>query len=329
MMCKRAFVTGGTGFIGINLIEQLVAQGWEVTALHRPSSNLQYLNRFPIQLATGDVTDAESLRRAMPERPDAVFHLAGDTNYWSKQNDRQTAIHVDGTRNVVEVAVEKGAACLVYTSSVAAWGEVSGEIREDVPLRGRHSWINYNRTKWLGEQEALKGMDKGLKVVILNPATVIGPYDATSWGNAFIMVQKDAFPFALPGCASFAHASQVAAAHIAAVEKGQNGHRYILGGEPGTTYATFFREVAAVLGKPKAPRPAPAWLLKSIGWIMAGMASLSGKEPLITPEFAAVTSRKNRTYSSEKAIRELGYEIVPLRQCVADCHQWLVEEGLL
>ena len=172
-------------------------------------------------------------------------------------------------------------------------------------------------------------MDKGMKVVILNPATVIGRYDATSWGNAFISVKKDAFPFALPGCASFAHASEVAGAHIEAVEKGQNGHRYILGGEPGTTYADFFREVARILGKEKAPRPAPPWLLKMIGHVMVTVAAVTGKEPLITPEFATVTSRKNRSYSSEKAIAELGYRIVPLERCVADCYEWLVEEGLL
>lgn len=328
-MAKRAFITGATGFIGINIIEQLTREGWELTAIHRPSSNLEYIRRFPVNLVIGDITDAGSLRRAMPEQADAVFHLAGDTNYWSKKNERQRAIHVGGTRNVVEVAAEKGARCLIHTSSVAAWGEVNGLISEDRPLEGGRSWINYNRTKWEGEQEALKGMEKGMKVVVLSPATVVGPYDATSWGKAFISVKNDAFPFSLPGCASFAHAAEVARAHIAAVEKGQNGHRYILGGEPDTTYADFFREVAAVLGKPKAPPPAPAWLLKTLGYVMTGMAAITGKEPMLTPEFATVTSRKNRSYSSEKAVRELGYRIVPMKQCVADCHSWLVEEGLL
>ncbi|MBK6622994.1 MAG: NAD-dependent epimerase/dehydratase family protein [Saprospirales bacterium] len=328
-MAKKAFVTGATGFIGVNIVKQLTERGWEVTAIHRPNSDLSYLNRFPVKLTLGDITDIDSLRRAMPEQPDAVFHLAGDTNYWSRRNARQTAIQVDGTRHVATVAVEKGARCLIHTSSVAAWGEVSGHIDEDLPLQGQHSWIHYNKTKWMGEQEVLKGMEKGMKVVILNPATVIGPYDASSWGNAFISVKNDAFPFALPGCASFAHATEVAKAHIEAVEKGRNGHRYILGGEPGTTYADFFREVAGILGKEKAPKPAPAWLLKTIGYVMVAVAAITGKEPLITPEFATVTSRKNRSYSSEKAIRELDYRIVPLKQCVADCYHWLVAEGLL
>lgn len=328
-MAKKAFVTGGTGFIGLNVIAQLLARGWEVTAIHRPSSDLTYLRRFAANLLEGDITDPGSLRKAMPVDLDAVFHLAGDTNYWSRRNAHQTAVQVDGVRNVVAAAAEKGARCLIHTSSVAAWGEVNGHIHEDLPQEGNYSWIHYNKTKWMGEQEALKGMDLGMKVVILNPATVIGPYDATSWGNAFISVKNDAFPFALPGCASFAHVSEVAKAHIEAVEKGQNGHRYILGGEPGTTYADFFREVSLILGKEKTLRPAPPWLLKTIGHAMVAVAAVTGKEPLITPEFATVTSRRNRSYSSDKAVRELGYRILPLKQCIADCHQWLVAEGFI
>jgi len=328
-MAKKAFVTGGTGFIGLNIIEQLLQRGWEVTALHRPTSALTYLRRFAVNLAPGDVTDIDSLRRAMPEKADAVFHLACDTNYWSRRNARQTLVHVDGTRNVVRVAAEKGARCLIHTSSVGAWGEVNGHIHEDRPQEGQSSWIHYNKTKWMGEREALKGMEKGMKVVILNPATVIGPYDATSWGNAFISVKKDAFPFALPGFASFAHAAEVAKAHIEAVEKGRNGHRYILGGEPGMTYADFFREVSLILGKEKPLPPAPPWLLKAIGRVMVTAAAFTGGKPRITPEFATATTRRNRSVSSEKAIAELGYRIVPLKQCVADCYQWLVSEGLL
>ena len=79
-MAQSAFVTGGTGFIGINLIERLVNQGWNVTALHRATSDLTYLKRFPIELAEGTITDKDSLERSIPERTDVVFHVAGDTN---------------------------------------------------------------------------------------------------------------------------------------------------------------------------------------------------------------------------------------------------------
>jgi len=328
-MVRKAFITGGSGFIGLNVVAQLIQEDWEVTALVQPHSNITYLQRFPIKLVEGDIRDIASLRKRIPQGLDAVFHLAGDTNYWSKRNARQTAIHVDGTRNMIRISLEKGVRSFIYTSSVAAWGEVDGLISEQIPQKGQESWIHYDRTKWLGEQEALKGIEQGMKVVILNPATVVGPYDITSWGKVFMMVKNDAYSFSLPGCASFGHAREVARAHVRAVDKGQNGHRYILGGEPNTTYVDFFREVANVLGKSKVAKPLPPRLLKALGYLMVGISGITGKVPMITPEFATVTSRKNRIYSSEKAVRELGYRIVPMKTCVTDCYQWLLKEGLL
>jgi dihydroflavonol-4-reductase len=98
---RHAFVTGGAGFLGLNLIEQLTAEGWQVAALHRATSDLSEITRFPVDLVAGDLTDTASLRRALPQAVDAVFHLAADTSVWSRHDNRQTRINVDGTRNVV------------------------------------------------------------------------------------------------------------------------------------------------------------------------------------------------------------------------------------
>lgn len=117
----RAFVTGSTGFVGINLIRELTASGWEVTALHRRGADLRYLRELPVSLVTGDVTDAASLRSAMPREVDAVFHVAGDTTLWRRQRQRQTEVNVGGTRNVAAVALEREARRLVHTSSIAAF----------------------------------------------------------------------------------------------------------------------------------------------------------------------------------------------------------------
>ncbi|MGB5311478.1 MAG: NAD-dependent epimerase/dehydratase family protein, partial [Polyangiales bacterium] len=116
-MGRTAFVTGGTGFIGINLIELLVSEGWDVTALHRPTSNLSYLKRLPIKLVEGSITDRASLERAIPGGTEVVFHVAGDTSFWSKKNAQQNAINIDGTRNMVEVSAAKGVATFIHTSS--------------------------------------------------------------------------------------------------------------------------------------------------------------------------------------------------------------------
>jgi nucleoside-diphosphate-sugar epimerase len=327
-MAKTAFVTGGTGFIGLNLVELLVREGWDVTALHRPTSNLRYLNRFPIELTEGSITEPESLARGIPQGTDVVFHVAGDTSFWSKQNTRQNAINIDGTRNVVEAAISRGVGTLVHTSSISAWGRVSGTITEETPMLGKDSWINYERSKHLGELEALKGMDRGMKVVVMNPAVVAGPYDATTWGRLFFLLRDNALPAAPPGTITVGHVHEVVAAHLAAVTKGANGERYILGG-PEIDTADFIAEIARVSGVEKVPKKAPGFVLKLFGRLSVMAAAWTGKEPDVTPETAEVTSQTGTHFSSEKAMRELGYGSRPVEVAVKDNYEWLVEEGLL
>jgi len=326
-MGKTAFVTGGTGFIGINLVELLVREGWEVTALHRASSDLTYLERFPVALAEGSIIDRESLERAIPDGTDVVFHVAGDTNFWSKRNARQTTNNVDGTRNMVEAAAAKGVATFVHTSSNSAWGRVEGIVTEETPLRGKDSWINYERSKHLGELEALEGTKRGLKVVVLNPGDVAGPYDVNSWGRIFTLLRDGALPAIPPGIISVTHVHDVVRAHLDAVTRGRSGERYLLGGED-CSVADFVSEIARVSGT-KAPRTAPAWVLKLYGRASVMVAAITGNEPDVTPEIAAIGSRTSTTFRSDKAIRELGYRIRPMAAGVADNYAWLVKEGLL
>src|SRR5947207_7720326 len=161
---KSAFVTGATGFVGLNLVEELVRQGWQVTALHRANSDLAELGRFPVTLMPGDITDPGSLRAAMAEDMDVVFHVAGNTNLWSRRNAQQTAENVEGTRNVVETALARGAKKLVLTSSIAAYGEQTGELTEARKSRAKRSWINYQRTKWLAETATFPAAGRGCSI---------------------------------------------------------------------------------------------------------------------------------------------------------------------
>jgi nucleoside-diphosphate-sugar epimerase len=126
---RKAFVTGGTGFVGINLIRELVKQDWDVTALHRPSSDLSYIQNLGVSFVEGSILDPNSLVTGMPDGVDTVFHVAGNTSQWKAQNDEQTLDNVDGTRNVVDAAVTKKARRLIVTSSVAAYGLHTGEFK--------------------------------------------------------------------------------------------------------------------------------------------------------------------------------------------------------
>ncbi|WP_461048825.1 SDR family oxidoreductase [Spirosoma arcticum] len=328
-MNKKAFVTGGTGFLGINLIERLVTDGWDVTALCRPTSDTTYLKRFPIQIAEGSIEHKASLEKTMPMNLDAVFHIAGDTNIWKKNNVRQRQTNVDGTRYMVEVALQKRAACFIHTSSISAWGpvRVPGLINEETPQQGGTSFVNYEKTKWAGEHEVLKAAQQGMKVVVLNPGSVVGPYDKNTWGRSFFLIQKGELPFVPSGGTCFVHVHEVVKAHIAAVERGQIGHNYILGGINGS-FPEFFNEIARLLGK-KPPLVASPSVFKLVGGLMGAIGSLTNKEPVITPELAEMSSRKGFHFSSEKAKRELGLQDIPISTCIADNYRWLVQERLL
>jgi len=327
-MGKTAFVTGGTGFIGLNLIELLKQKGWDVTALHRSTSILDYLKRFPVELREGSITDKASLISALPEGTDVVFHVAGSTNMWSKRNAEQAAINVDGTRNLVEVALIKEVKQFIHTSSIAAWGPVTGDVTEETPQKGHTSWVNYERTKLSGEKEALKGIDGGMKVVILNPTGVAGPYDINSWGQLFFALRDKALPGIPSGNINLNHVREVVRAHLAAVDKGRNGENYILAGED-CTFADLIGEIAEVSGISDLPRQVPTPILKLLSRFSVIIASLTGKPPDMTPELAYLMTRKGISLSSEKAVQELDYKIVSWRDAVRDCYEWLVKEGHL
>jgi dihydroflavonol-4-reductase len=326
-MARTAFVTGGTGFIGINLIELLVREGWEVTALHRASSNLTYLKRFPVKLAEGSITDGASLERAILEGTDVVFHVAGDTSFWSKKNAQQNANNIDGTRNMVEVSAAKGVGTFIHTSSNSAWGRVTGEVTEETPQEGGSSWINYERSKYLGEREALKGVELGMKVVVLNPADTIGPYDANTWGRLFFLLRDGALPAVASGAVSPTHVHDVVRAHLDAVTKGRNGEIYLVAGET-CDMVEFVAEIASV-SDAKVPKKLPSWIMKAYGRISVMIAAFTGKEPDVTPEIATMATTTGVTFRSDKAIAELGYRIQPRSVGIRDNYDWLVAEGLL
>jgi dihydroflavonol-4-reductase len=317
---RRAFVTGATGFVGRNLVEKLASTDWDVTAVVRDPRSANVLPKN-VRTVIGSVTDRDSLIAGMPLNVDAVFHIAGDTNLWSAQNAAQTRVNVDGTRNVVEAALAKHARKLVATSSTAAFGFHKGRITEETPSNAMATNINYFRTKWLGEEEVRKGVSQGLDATIINPSHIIGPYDTHNWSRTIAMVEHGKLPGVPPGGGSFCHVRSVAAAHIAAADRGRPGHNYLLGG----TDATFLEMVTIIgrlTGKKTPKRPVPAFALKALGRVNEWISLVTRREPDVTPESAALVT-KHVICDCSKAERELGFERVGLEEMLADCYAWM------
>ncbi|OWY21531.1 oxidoreductase [Sphingobacteriales bacterium UPWRP_1] len=318
-MEKTAFITGATGFLGLNLTELLVGQGWQVTALHRPESNIEILKKIApgVQLAQGSITNLPSVMQAIPQGVDAVFHVAGNTSQWKKYNARQYEDNVTGTGNVVQSALAKGAKKFIHTSSHSAFGIHEGVvIDENTPSNALTCGSNYALTKYLSELEVLKGMEKGLETIILNPCKIMGKYDTNNWAQLIIAVKNNKVPGIPPGGGMFCHVKDVAQAHINAVNMGQNGHRYLLGG-PNATFLQVFNLIQKKLGKPLSQKVTPAWALRVACFFMGMASAVTGKEPQLTPEKLSMLIR-HPVCNYQKAMRELEFQTSAIETMIED-----------
>lgn len=324
---RTAFVTGANGFLGLNLVEALLAQQWKVLALHRAGSDIAYLRKLAAERVVGDINDRDSLMRVLPKGADAVFHVAGDLNLWSRMNAAQDRVNIEGTRQVAGAALAAGAKRFVHTSTISVYGLQPGRIDETAEKQGRDSWINYQRSKFLAEEEVRKAIARGLDAVIVNPASILGRYDRTGWARIIRLVHERRLPGVPPGKASFCHAAEVARAHVAAAERGRRGENYLLGGTD-ASFHELVRVIGEVTGRPVPSRPTPAWLLRAAARIRTLVAAVTGRHPALTPETVGLVTREMQC-DSGKAMRELGYRAVPLSAMVRESYDWLRQEGFI
>jgi len=327
-MGLTAFVSGATGFVGSHLVRELYLQGWSVHVLARPTASLEDIEGIPVIVHHGDITDRFSLKNVIPEKPDAVFHVAASTNFWSKRNAEQDRVNIDGTCNMIEAASEAGAGRFIHTSSFTTWGFQNTKLNEDSPRTDKTDWINYVRSKHLAELAVSAATaEHRIDGVILNPAHILGPGDRHNWSRMLRMVHRRKMWAAPGGGGNFSDVREVARAHIQAFHKGRSGEKYLLGGE----YASFLdvvRVAGEVLNRRPPVKAAPAWMMNVWAHLNVTVAAVSGREPDISPESAAMVSY-SVDCESEKAQRELNYQFTPIRVLIEDTAEWMNRKGLL
>jgi len=325
----KAFVTGGTGFLGLNIIQQLLDNDWQVTAMHRPNSNIDDLGKLNVTLVEGSLSDIDSLQQIVPKDLDAIFHIAGDTNMWRCNNQRQFETNVIGTQNLVEIALQYKVGRFIHTSSISAYGFHDSIITEQDASTAMHSGVNYLKTKLLGEKAVKDAVTlRGLDAVILNPCAIIGAYDRHNWSQLFTMIQNEKLPGIPTGEGSYCHVREVAAAHIAAFHKGKCGENYILAGTD-CSFLEVVTKIGRLLDKPTANKTIPKWVLKIVGYISYWSSLLTHKEPNMTPEKATMVS-KRVVASSHKAVTELDYvDNISIDVMLEDCYLWMKSEELI
>ncbi|MGB0495990.1 MAG: SDR family oxidoreductase [Kangiellaceae bacterium] len=324
------FITGATGFLGTNLVHLLVNAGHQITAIKRATSDISAFKDMSINWELGDVLDIKSLESACPENVDWIFHIAADTSMWAAKNKQQTAINIDGTANMIEVALAKQAKRFIHTSSIAAYGLHDDHvITEESEQLGDQCFANYYRTKLLSERLVKSAVkDKGLDAVILNPCHLVGPWDSHNWSQMLTMVANDKLPGIPPGYGSFCHIKEIAKAHLQAAVKGKTGENYILSGAD-ASFLEFVTEIGRLLNKKVPQKTMPQWVLKVVASLSIFIAKFTGKEPDMTPEKVLIVSEQLRV-SSEKAQKELAYNSsIPIAKMLEDCYQWMLSKNLI
>jgi len=318
------FLTGGSGFLGGHLLQALRAAGHEVRALsRRPESDaaLTAAGAVPVR---AELADAVSLARALAGC-EAVFHAAADTSVWKPQAAAQTATNVAGTIALLRAAEAARVRAFVHTSSVSAFSHFVREtLNESVVQLGGESWINYERSKHLGEQAVRAS---ALPWIVFNPSHILGPGDRHNWSRLIAMVDREKLPGVPPGSGAFADVREIAAAQVRAWQQQRFGQAYLVGGEH-LSFVDFVQRVGERLGRRTPARATPAWALMAYARVLDGWSRLSGREPAVTPEGATLTCHHLRVDSS-KAKRELGYRETPFDALLADTLAWMGAEGLL
>ena len=316
----KALVTGATGFVGAAVARRLLASGHEVRVLVRPRSDRRNLQGLAVDIVEGDLTDAQSVEN-VARGCQAVFHVAADYRLWVRDPRPMYATNVDGTRAVLQAAMQSGVERIVYTSSVATLG-YGNPADEDTPSTLDDMIGHYKRSKFLAEGVVREMAAAGAPVVIVNPSTPVGPGDVkpTPTGRLIRDAINGRVPAYVDTGLNVVHVDDVAAGHLLAYEKGVIGRRYVLGGT-NMTLREILTELAHVSGR----RP-PRWRLSHravlpIAYIAEGWAHVSGREPLATVDGVRL-SAKSMYFSSARAQRELGYTPGDARAALKAAAEW-------
>lgn len=324
-----AFVTGATGFVGSHVARALAEQGADLRLLIRSSSDLRNIEDLKAERVTGDLRDPASLKKAV-SGCEAVFHVAADYRLWVRDPDEMYQSNVGGTRAILQAARESKVRRVVYTSSVATMGFTSnGYLADEASPVSLANMIGpYKRSKFMAEEVAIAAAKSGTDVVIVNPTTPVGERDIkpTPTGRIVVDFLKKKFPAYVDTGLNLVDAIECARGHVAALEKGKSGERYILGGE-NLTLKQILDKLASITGLPSPSLRVPYVVALAAGVVDQVVTGyIRNREPRATID-AVRMGRKKMFVSSGKAERDLGWKIVPVDDALHRAVNWFQANG--
>jgi nucleoside-diphosphate-sugar epimerase len=322
----RFLVTGATGKVGNAVARRLVERGDDVVALVRDPERARALLPSEVELAAGDVTDPESVRRAA-ERCEGVFNCMGIFEQWVPDQGEFDRVNAEGARNVIAAARDAGAGRAVHTSTIDVFHAPTGGTLSEARLADYPKGTAYERSKQRAEELVLAEAERGIELVIVNPATVYGPGPWASSGldNVFRDAIRRRLPATPPGGMTLVYADDAAAGHLAAFDRGEPGERYILG----DGYATMREIIATAVeaaGRGWLPPKVPVPIAKAFAAGGETLSRLTRRPPLAGRgqlHFVLWQARVDNT----KARERLGVEFTAWEEGIPRTVRWMLDEG--
>lgn len=326
----KALVTGASGFVGSAVARKLADRGVAVRALVREASPRQHLSGLDIEFVTGDLRDADSVRAAM-RGVRWLFHVAADYRLWARDPNEIIDNNMRSTRIAMDEARRAGVERIVYTSSVATLKTgPHGEIFDEaMNMDEAHAIGAYKLSKLLAERQVSAMVAEGLPAVIVNPSTPVGPRDVkpTPTGRLIVEAAAGRVPAFVDTGLNMVHVDDVAEGHLAALERGRLGERYILGGQ-NAALSDILVTVARMAGRKPPRAKIPRGAIYPVAYLAEALARRSGREPFITVD--GLRMSKNRMFfTSAKAERELGFRARPYAEGIKDAIDWFRKAGRL
>ena len=317
----RAFVTGGTGFVGANLIRLLLQQGYEVRALVRHSSCLDNLKSLDIEIVKGDLNSSNLSQLMSGCR--VLFHVAAQYSLWQTDSDLLYRSNVLGTRHILACAREARIERTVYTSSVAAIGVKPHGVADETYQSPVDRLVgDYKKSKYYAEREAVKAAQQGQDIVIVNPSTPIGAFDLkpTPTGEIIVRFLQKKMPFYVDTGLNLIDVKDVAWGHLLALEKGKRGDRYILGNQ-NLTFEQLLDKLEQITGIPAPKYTIPYWIPYSVAWLEENVLTHLGKQPTIAIDGVRMSKQK-MFYDASKAVAELGLPQSDINRALKEAVEW-------
>lgn len=320
-----ALVTGGTGLVGGAIVRELLKRRYRVRALVREPARGEALAGLGVELCRGDILDPDSVERAC-RGCQLVFHAAAIYEFWVPDPGQLTRTEVQGTRNVLEIAVRQRVERVIYTSTAATVGEPKGVIGNEQTLHRGYFLSRYEKAKFEAERVADDYARRGLDLVVVKPAAVIGPGDLKPTGQTLLAVLSGRLPAISTGVLSVVYVGDAGLGHVLAAERGRPGEAYILASAIVSTRELF--GLACELAGVRRPWVVPASAALLFAALCETWARWTNKRPLLTREAVRTVAHGLRVDGS-KAARELGLSYTPVRQALEEAIVWYWQQGLL